>query len=214
MEIKDLFSTIILPTRQTFGKAKKAVEETVAQVEQTVAPVKKNVDDFLSNAFGNAFKGNEAQAETKPQNQAQDTGVMQGPDKPKIDIDKLMEAFAYNETRGVEGDKYAFHQPSGDDNLGEARGKYQITDGELADLGEELLGKKVTAQEFQDSPELQEKYMRNKMQAWIDEGLSIEGLAALHRRGYTRYRDEGVVDQKIKDAGGYVTDLVNYYNSL
>jgi len=228
--IENLCSNIILPVNNFFKKKAQPIKQ-----EQ---PEKKtpDLDVFFNNEIGNYLKNGaqkikntvftqKATAENKekpflqhPDMFAHSNSVPREPEsmakKPVIDIDKALKAFAQKETSIVDGDKYAFHQPSGIKGYGEAMGKYQIVEAELAQWSDDFLGRKVSPKEFQNSPQLQEEYMKNKVQSLIDDGVSLAGIAALHNKGMNFYRNPGVVDQRIKSAGKYPVEFVNIYNSL
>src|SRR4051812_12898140 len=93
------------------------------------------------------------------------TGLMVKP----ADIPLIRDAIAHNETRG-ETNPYSFFQPSGNKTLGNALGKYQVTEGELGTYAQRFLGQPVTAAAFLASPPLQDKYVNNKIQYLIDKG--------------------------------------------
>lgn len=131
------------------------------------------------------------------------------PEKPKADVDGMLEALAYNETGGVKEDPYKYRQFSGSDKFGDDLGKYQVTEAELTSYGEKFLGKKVTADEFVESPALQEKYMRAKLEFLIAEGLSEEGAIAMHSQGMSGWGDPETVKKKIADSNKYRRDYVN-----
>lgn len=207
--VENIIKDVVLPaTNRLFNK----------RTEQPEKP-KKNLNVFLNSAINDLVKNRTAQASEAPEPRMFDDDLVvrartSGQEERKYDVDKILKAIAYNETRGVKGDKYAYSRDSGKPELGKARGLYQVTDGELKVLGQEIFGRKITSEEFQNSPELQDEYMKIKVQDWIDEGLTLEEIAALHNKGFSNYRDEGVKEKRVKEASDYVAGVVNYYNSL
>jgi len=133
-----------------------------------------------------------------------------------FNVDKYLKAIAYNETRNQTA-PYSFHQPSGKPELGNALGKYQITEEELRLKGKNYLGKNVKASDFLASPTLQEKYARNQAIYRHDAGYSPEQMADLHRSG------TGVLQNPLSEAAyrnskkyitpEYVSSFSKIYNS-
>lgn len=105
--------------------------------------------------------------------------------KPKIDLNKLAEALAHNETRGVKGDPYKFSRPSGDKNLGKALGKYQVTEGDLKTYAQRYIGQPISSKEFLASSTAQDNYIKNKAKYFADKGYSPDQIADIHRSGFT-----------------------------
>lgn len=120
----------------------------------------------------------------------------------------LIDAIAYNETRGEGEDeqRYAFHRDSGVKELGRARGKYQVTDGELKTWAPIIMGKRITGDEFQKSPELQDEYMKKKIEMIKNDvpDITDEEILAIHNKGMTKYMDKDVRKKRIEDAKEYV----------
>lgn len=133
--------------------------------------------------------------------QKQQTPVIE---TPKITpIPKIIEAISYNETRG-EGDPYAFSRFSGSKDLGDALGKYQITEGELKTYAPRYLGKKIDKKAFLSDPSLQDRYMAGKLQSWRDLGYSDDELFLYHRGGLNAKPDQ---------YAGYVNAAKKYLTS-
>jgi len=78
---------------------------------------------------------------------------------------------------------------SGSKSLGKDLGKYQVTEGELRSFGKRFLGRIPTPREFLASPELQEKYMDNKIQFLLEEGVPLYGMYSLHTEGMSGWCD-------------------------
>ena len=104
---------------------------------------------------------------------------------PIIDPDttKFLKAIAGNETSVVPGNKYASSQYSGLKSLGQAGGKYRVTEGELKSYSPRYLGKPTTYQEFMNSPQLQDTYMTNKYQYLKKLGYTPQQIADIHNKG-------------------------------
>ena len=105
---------------------------------------------------------------------------------PPLDVSTITKAIAHNETRGVEK-PYELRKPSGSKSLGDDMGKYQITEGELKTYAKRFLGKTVSASEFMKSPELQDRYIKNKIE-WLHKnyGWTIDEILAAHRGGMSK----------------------------
>ena len=107
----------------------------------------------------------------------------------------IAKRIARNETGIIHPDKqYSFRKKSGNKKFGDDLGKYQITEGELRSYSKRYLGRQVTAEEFINSPELQDSYMNNKIDYLRERGYSINEILATHRGG-ANYDPE---DTKIK----------------
>lgn len=98
---------------------------------------------------------------------------------------RVRDAIAYNETRGVAGDPYAFSKYSGTKSLGRALGRYQITEGELKTYGPKYLGQNVDAEQFLKSRALQDAYMSTKIAKLSEQGYTPQNIADIHRAGFT-----------------------------
>lgn len=124
---------------------------------------------------------------------------------------KIVDAIAFNETRGVpEGEKYIYRKFSGEEAMGDDTGKYQITEGELAAYSEKFLGFKVGAGVFQNHPEWQDIYIRNKVAFLENEGLDIHEILALHRYGMTGWGNPVKVREKVLKAAEYIESAQNF----
>lgn len=138
-----------------------------------------------------------------------ETYIKEVSEKPKVDTPKLITAIKYNESRG-EKEPYSFSQPSGTSTLGHALGAYQITEGELKTYAKRYLGKVVTAAEFLASPELQDEYIKNKIEALAKRGLSVEEIMAVHNKGASDLTPEGLAKVKEK-AKEYIKSGMDIY---
>lgn len=150
-----------------------------------------------------------AAASKVPALQGHDTYQSDKPDKPSIEVPKLLDAIRNNETRG-EKDPYNFSRSSGSTTQGKALGAYQVTEGELKTYADRFLGHDVTPKEFLSSPELQDSYMENKIK-WMSEvkKLSIEEIIAAHRGGFGDLTKAG---EKVEEYGKYVKAAMDQYN--
>lgn len=101
------------------------------------------------------------------------------------DVNGILHAIGYNESRGVKGDRYAFSQPSGNAKYGNALGKYQVTEALLKQLGTKYLGKTVTPQEFLRNPQLQDRFLSERAKNLLSQGYSPQQIADYHRNGST-----------------------------
>ncbi len=103
--------------------------------------------------------------------------------KPSLDVEKFLNSIGSNETGGVQGNRYAFSQPSGSSSLGNALGKYQVTEGELKSYGKRFLGQDITPQQYLASTTAQDNYMRGKANYYAGQGYSPQEIADIHRKG-------------------------------
>lgn len=124
---------------------------------------------------------------------------------------KIVDAIAFNESRGVpEEERYIYRKFSGEEAMGDDTGKYQITEGELAAYSEKFLGFKVGAGVFQNNPEWQDIYIRNKVAFLENEGLDIHEILALHRYGMTGWGNPVKVREKVLKAAEYIESAQNF----
>lgn len=107
------------------------------------------------------------------------------PKVPQIDTKKFLNAIASNETSIVPGNKYASLQPSGVSKLGNALGKYRVTEGELKTYGKKYLGQNITPQQFLASTTAQDNYMINKANTLASQGYTPQDIADIHNKGIT-----------------------------
>lgn len=133
-------------------------------------------------------------------------------ENPMNQVSEILNAIAHNETGGVKGDRYAFRKPSGNPKYGDDIGKYQVTGGELASWSKQFLGETIDPDDFAASPELQDAYMKKKVQTLLDEGATTSEIFALHRQGLTGYADPEVRKSKLAKRQDYVTNAVNFMN--
>jgi hypothetical protein len=122
-----------------------------------------------------------------------------------MDVEKFLNAIGTNETGGIKGDRYAFHQPSGSAALGDALGKYQVTEGELKTYGKRFLGQDVTPRQYLSSPAIQDNYMKSKADFYTKQGYTPQDIADIHRKGIKNSYPAG--------SGKYQSpDYVNNFN--
>lgn len=124
-------------------------------------------------------------------------------------IQKIMEAIAYAETRGVKGDRYTFRKPSGSTKMGDDIGKYQVTEGTLGTYSPRYLGKQVDADYFQNTPSAQEEYMRRFVEDTLSRGNTPQQVADIHRRGVKNSSPAG---SNVYQDPKYVETFNSYYN--
>lgn len=120
-------------------------------------------------------------------------------------VDTLMEAIAYNESRG-EKDQYGTTTKAGNRKGNTANGKYQVTTDELATYAKRFLGRDVKEKEFRSNPQLQDEYMRNKISFLFDEGLTPGEILASHRRGLPNWGDKEKLKEKRDMSVKYIQD--------
>lgn len=106
-------------------------------------------------------------------------------------VDKTTKAIAETETGGVKTDRYLFARDSGNKELGQALGKYQITEGELQTYEKRFLEADVTPHEFLTSPELQDTYMKNKVAYYLKQGYTPTEVYDIHYNGIRKAGEPG-----------------------
>jgi len=131
---------------------------------------------------------------------------------PKISLDtkKFLESIAANETSVVRGDKYASSQKSGLPQLGDAIGKYRVTEGELKSYSQRYLGKPVTGKEFIASPVMQDNYMTNKANYLANLGYTPPQIADIHNKGMKNSSEPG---SEVYQNPDYVKKFLLNYNA-
>jgi hypothetical protein len=123
------------------------------------------------------------------------------------ELQKIIDAIAWAETRGVKTDPYMFSKFSGSKTQGDDIGKYQVTEGELRSYAQRYLGRDVGdineyIKMFRSTPSAQEEYMEKKVQALLARGNTPQQVADIHRRGVKNsspagsniYQDPAYVD--------------------
>ena len=123
--------------------------------------------------------------------------------------DRIKEGIAHNETRGVKTDPYLFSQHSGDDNQGDAIGRYQVTEGELKTYGKKYLGRDVDIANFRKNPVAQDEYIKAKIKTLALRGNTPEQIADIHRRGVANSSPAG---SRVYQDPKYVKDFQTAYN--
>ena len=130
---------------------------------------------------------------------------------PALNNEALSSAIAYNETAGVKDNPYQFSRPSGVKSLGNAIGKYQITQGELDTWSPKFLGSKVDEETFKRFPGLQDTYMREKANYLnTTYGWGPDKIIAAHRGGFGEPEE---IDRIMKEHQSYVDQALNNYNN-
>lgn len=168
----------------------------------------------LSTLLGGAIGGGGAIAANIPSAPVSYKAAQSTPAQaiPKVDPDKLAESIKKNET-GIVKKPYSFSQPSGVKALGRALGAYQITEAELKTYAQRFLGKAVSAREFLASPDVQDAYMKGKIEALSARGLSAPEIMAVHNKGMSDLTPEGLTTSTQK-AAGYVKKGMRTYEDL
>lgn len=118
--------------------------------------------------------------------------IVQNPDSS---YQPYLDAIASVETQGV-NNPYSSKQYSGSPALGDALGKYRVTEGELKSYGPQIMGRPVNSQEFASNPAAQDAYMVNKVKLLQKAGLTPAGIIGVHNQGMTGYATPGVAMQK------------------
>lgn len=130
------------------------------------------------------------------------------PTSAGINIKRMRDAIAFNESRGegTDQERYAFSRDSGRPDLGKAIGRYQVTEGEINDYAELILGRKITPQEFQQNPKLQDEYVDKKLEMILRDApdATEDEILALHRGGLPGRADPEVRKDKVKQYKEYV----------
>lgn len=123
--------------------------------------------------------------------------------QPNPEVKKIAEAIANNETGTTTiSNPYTYRKPSGNPDLGDDLGKYQVTEGELETYAKRFLGRTVSAAQFISSPELQDEYIHKKIQWLMDNyGWKIDEILAAHRGGMSK-PDE--IERIKKERKGYI----------
>lgn len=130
---------------------------------------------------------------------------------PAVDASKLGNAIAYNETRGVQN-PYSFTKYSGDPTIGNANGKYQVTDAELKTYSPKFLGTTTSPQTFLQSPALQDRYIQAKINSLSSRGLTPAQILAVHRGGMSDLTPGGLASVT-KAYQPYISAGMSQYNS-
>lgn len=106
---------------------------------------------------------------------------------------KFLKALAYNETRGVKTDPYAYSRPSGLPALGRALGTYQVTEGELKSYAKRYLpwAPNITGKQFLASTTAQDNYVGNKYDYYKKLGYTAQQIADIHRAGFRKSGNPG-----------------------
>lgn len=124
-----------------------------------------------------------------------------------IDLDKAAHSIAMIESSGNYG---AIGQPV---HGKRAIGKYQVMEQNIPEWSKEVLGKPATVEEFKNSPELQDKIVKGRIQKLIDSGHSLEDIPSIWLSGQP-YKNN---NRKDKVSGTnvpeYVDKFMGYYNS-
>lgn len=128
------------------------------------------------------------------------TPKQQAKNRPAF-VSEIKQALAKRESDEFVGnEKYTSYQFSGYKPLGEAMGKYRITEGLLHDFDKEFFNRTISTEEFLNTPEIQEDFMTKWINKMIKKGNPIRAIANMHREGmYTKNYNEKYVNAFIKD---------------
>lgn len=136
------------------------------------------------------------------------------PTMQENDTQRIKDAIAFNETRG-ETNKYGSRQSSNVRGLGDAVGKYRVTEGEFTTNVKRFLpGESVTFDDFRRSPTLQERYMDGKIEFLRNEGWQAEDIISMHFMGMSNRNDpEAYARQKHSTSSrAYLESAMPEYN--
>lgn len=132
--------------------------------------------------------------------------------EPAFDRDRLLYALGMSETSIIpEEQRYSSSQFSGKPKLGDALGKYRVTENELKHYSPRYLGIEVTRKEFLENPGLQDRYVLNKFKTLTEKDkYTLEQVADIHNKGIQKSSDPG---SDIYQNPKYVNDFINFYNN-
>lgn len=99
-------------------------------------------------------------------------------------VDKIRSSIGTNETSIVKN-SYSSTQYSGNPALGNALGKYRVTEGQLKAYGQRYLGQPVTPKAFLGSPSMQDMYMDHMINSHLSQGYTPQQVADIHNQGLT-----------------------------
>lgn len=130
--------------------------------------------------------------------------VQQKPDNTPELVSQIANAETRGETDPYKTKKWSDRKLGPASPLGRDLGKYQITSARLREKSKEFLGKKVTDEEFLNSPELQDKFITEQVKWQKKNGLSDDEILATHRRGWGNMKPE-----QLKKAVATSSDYIN-----
>ena len=125
------------------------------------------------------------QGQPQPQMTENQSAILEqiGSDHEPFTPEQLAEAIGEFATGDYqEGDPYQIREYTGIQEYGEVMGRYLVTDIELNEWSEEVMGRKVSGAEFSRSPELQDEYMMRKIQLFREDmpNLTDEEFMSFH----------------------------------
>lgn len=135
-------------------------------------------------------------------------------DPTDAEVKQILPAIRNNETGIIKSDPYSFRKFSGDQEMGDDIGAYQVTSGELKSWSKQFLGKEITPDEFASSSNLQDQYMTSKVKTLLQAGATPAEVFALHRGGLTNYADPAVREQRVKTRQDYVNKAMDFMKTL
>ncbi len=139
--------------------------------------------------------------------------VKKKPAVSNYNVANIREAIGYNESRGVKN-PYSFSQPSSKENtLGNALGRYQVTEAELRERSKQFTGKLITPKQFLSDPKVQDRYLEGKANFLLGQGFTPEDVAAAHRGGFSD-RTDAARKKRLEERKGYVSEFLSEYNRL
>jgi hypothetical protein len=120
------------------------------------------------------------------------------------DLKAIRDAIGKTETEQFNNDlgkAYSFSRYSGDPSLGNALGRYQITEKVLQEKGKQYLGYVPSTKEFLSTPSLQDKFMDAKLSDQQKQGADLENLIVNHNKG---------INSVPTDAPGYLNKVKSF----
>lgn len=133
--------------------------------------------------------------------------------KPELDTERILASLRHMETRG-EKDPYSFYQSSGNSDIGDALGAYQITEAKLKEQSKKLgYAHPITRDQFLQNPNMQDDFMRKMVdQRFKGEfNFDLPTMFAAHRGGFSDLNNMASVYNNYKQ---YADEGVQEYNSL
>jgi len=179
-----------------------------------------NLTDFLKQAgtkvassIGSIFSGKEtAQAQGSTMGDMMQAGYQSKNEYPDTTINNIKNTIKYMESRGEKA-PYSFSQYSGDPDLGDALGAYQITEAKLDENAKRFLGKDVSREEFLKNPKLQDKFVESEIKYLLDNKFKTNSLFSAHRGGWSDMTTPATKARNQK-YNQYMTEATQKYNEL
>jgi hypothetical protein len=151
---------------------------------------------------------------SKPRQKVEEPEIVLDPETEKIRrVIKYMESRGYTDPNETEDGAYKAINPASKENYGDALGAYQIKEATLSDNAMRFLGKRVTKDEFLNSPELQDQFIRAEIKYLQDAGYKTNSLFAAHHGGWSDQTRNATINRNTKYEK-YMNDAMKQYDSL